>query len=122
MGTYKVTRTSYSLNKPKLLTEEMYLKMRNSLPIYPEPINVTKELLKHHWFVIIIYVVFPPILLFAWLFVVYQRYIGSVMYSDDNVFDHYRMLNAQNAISNSYYSAIYKSNDYNDFISKYKSI
>jgi|SRR5690554_188306 len=122
MATHKYTRTSYSLKKPDALSMEQYLKKRSSVPIYPKPINVTNQVLKKYWFMIIIYIVIPPAFLLSWLSIVADRRSKSITYSDDNVFDYPIMLKRQNEISNEFYSAIYKSSDYNDYLERYRRI
>lgn len=100
----------YNVPVPKRLSEQEFIRARNSLPIYPKPQNPLNEILKANWGYIF-YILFPPLLM---LFLVNG--------APESISNHYSAIVRRNKITKSFLDAIYTSSNYEEYCEKYNEI
>lgn len=112
MATYKVYSYSYSFEKPLLLDENSYNQMRKGLPIYPQPDDINKILLKKYWWYVI--ALFPPLFV---LMVLIPLLVGSF-----EPYEYAKTLKEKNKFFTDYYNSIYRSKNYEEYCHLNKSL
>lgn len=113
MGMRKVYTTTYSFKKPNLLTEIEFNKLKSGLPIYPQSINVNKEMFKEYWGYI--FCLFPPIFCAVIVLEFLSKgYIEPLRYR--------KFLVDKNQYYIKYYNSIYQSKTFNEYCLKNKDL
>ncbi|MEY2792494.1 MAG: hypothetical protein RJA76_486 [Bacteroidota bacterium] len=104
MGTIELYKVKFSFNKPKQLTEQEYFTIRSRVPMYPKTQDVTIMVIKKYWFTLLISVLFLPLVLVYIL----GGYYEPLQYA--------RGIREKNDFIHKYYSIIYGSKDYDEYI------
>jgi hypothetical protein len=113
MATYKVYEINFTFNKPKLLTENEFNKIRTRLPFYPTLEDADSMMFKKYWWYIVC--LFPPLFVgFIIIPFLSQGYIEPIRYRNS--------LKKKNEWFQNYYSSIYYSKDYKEYCSKNKEL
>jgi hypothetical protein len=112
MARYKIYKTTYSFEKPLLLKEEEYIQMRKGLPIYPQPDDINKMLLKEYWWYII--ALFPPLFVFMVLI--------PLLHGAFEPLEKANAMKEKNKFFAVYYDSIYNSKNYEDYCKKNKNL
>lgn len=108
MAKIEFQKVKFSYEKPKQLTEQEYLSIRSRIPIYPKTENVTTAVIKEYWFLFLVSCLFLPLVLVLILFGYYE----PIQYA--------RGIREKNNFIHKYYSIIYRSKDYAEYVEKTK--